>query len=136
MSKYYTPETEEFHIGFEFEQNSGYEWVKRVFKDIGGIYNLGNAINQEALRVKHLDREDIESLGWEVNMKGYSGEGQGHDGPFTFERYVKGGYELMHFSDNTVHVFEPYDDQHVNSKFEGVIKNKSELKKLLNQLGI
>ncbi len=69
---YYTPEMEEFHSGFEFEYLYGSEWHKHnldgspiihheldEFKD--DLMKLAHAI----VRVKHLDKEDIEECGWD-----------------------------------------------------------------------
>ena len=78
---YYTPELEEFCIGFlyEYKWNSwnGYfektdEWIKEEFLGAGGsqlneeteIDCIEECIKKGTLRVKHLDREDIEGEGW------------------------------------------------------------------------
>ena len=69
--KYYTPEIEEFCVGFEFESSEyGRKiWVEEKFElDFGfgnellDIYNKGYQCTY--LRVKYLDGEDIESLGF------------------------------------------------------------------------
>jgi len=60
-NKYYTPEIEEFFVGFEYE----------VYDKLHGVWNKENNFFlqqgdfKDSIRVKHLDREDIESLGWE-----------------------------------------------------------------------
>ena len=78
MEKYYTPEIEEFHVGFEYEAlwSEGYAgnesgWNKctvRPTTDLEHIYDvLSNEILQndiDALRVKYLDEEDILACGW------------------------------------------------------------------------
>lgn len=80
-SKYYTPEIEEFHVEFEFEQNYDLvltieervqqesTWYPKIFevKDFEFIEHL---IKTEFVRVKHLDKEDIESLGWKLIKTG------------------------------------------------------------------
>lgn len=67
-SKYYTPEIEEFHVGFECEYkstiNNNTYWTslkleKEHFSD-DHYYNPFRLF----LRVKYLDKEDIESLGF------------------------------------------------------------------------
>jgi hypothetical protein len=66
MEKYYTPEIEEIHPGFicEVLESNSQKWeefkispheILKIQK--GGIENV---------RVKYLDREDIEGEGWEV----------------------------------------------------------------------
>ena len=78
LDKYYTPELEEFHQGFEYEiwLNSAYtpeKYIKKIFEfvDKNNIWDdditnlLACAYNGgDTLRVKYLDQEDIKSLGW------------------------------------------------------------------------
>lgn len=68
VSKFYTPTTEEFHIGFEYEITNGYDWVKKTFshEDFSTFLykHLDNAIDQEQIRVKYLDEKDMTELGW------------------------------------------------------------------------
>lgn len=154
--KYYTPKLEEFHVGFEFEFNGidnnwrqlGFSkekvlnsnefnmytlsWVDKVFKSEDVI--------KEHLRVKYLDLEDIESLGWELICpaksknscslyqwnKAYDYEGS--------DLEIK--WHISHYSDNKliIHNNQYYDSEVVI--FSGNIKNKSELKFIMNSLGI
>ena len=146
MSKYYTPEIEEFHVGFEFEYNKGgNNWVKHTsgnhdFRD--GIIDVGVGETDDALynpfymgiserdfRVKYLDKEDIESLDWEY-----------------FDQYRDGGTSIYRKDDKTLTYYgtnrikEDYTliiHNNAGSRFfYGTIKNKSELKKVLKMLGI
>lgn len=122
--KYYTPELEEFHVGFEYElMDLALNMVDKEFRsDVithgGDIDNALEWIKTNEVRVKHLDREDIESLGF-VNL------------PDT-NAFDKGEYQI-NFQDHTF--VEIYDDAS-RSVFQGAVKNKSELKRLLKQLGI
>jgi len=68
--KYYTPEIEEFKVGFEFEfMHSDYKeqgWKKYNTPEFNFEKEdcpFGGKDLSE-YRVKYLDREDIESLGW------------------------------------------------------------------------
>lgn len=133
--KYYTPEISEFHVGFEYEFNSivpdENNWQKAIIKDgtqiddIHRKYKNGNRVY--ALRVKHLDREDIESLGFVFENSSNERE--------IFERYrFTGGYLEFWYNYNSLFI---NSDAHKNrGSFTGTIKNKSELKKLMVQLGI
>jgi hypothetical protein len=70
MSKYYTPEIEEFHVGFEFEyRNIGGEWEVRSYPVDSYVHITQSLIDIDCIRVKYLDREDIESFGFD--FKGY-----------------------------------------------------------------
>ena len=101
--KYYTPSIEEFHVGFEYEINQNNKWIKKefnpvkkddsitsnlfefddVYKRLKSITNRWDSekkkvvVSYEEIRVKHLDREDIEScLGDEFKEHTHPLDGQ------------------------------------------------------------
>ncbi len=134
--KYYTPTLDEFHVGFEFESNyvlfeelsMKNDWTKIILSDRHNWFYdayVNDAVPTE-FRVKYLDKDDIEELGFNTEDNG--------------ECYNKSiGWMIIGIY--------PWED--VNGKpneykisvdtetvFHGVIKNKSELKRLLKQLNI
>lgn len=122
MSKYYTPEIEEFHVGFEFEEFYNDVWNQRVY--ISGYfmdYDMSCRFGKEKdkIRVKYLDREDIESTIFYFDENGCY-----HD------RWAD--KSLFHSDGENKVMIKIKGD----TVFHGTIKNKSELKKLLKQLGI
>ena len=132
MDKYYTPDISEFHAGFEFEEESisrlmyhnkmfRFNWFDLQKEIITGI-------DDKKIRVKYLDKEDIESLGW---------KGQESNSVY----FTKDNYRLVHWitSDGRdINIFEKYDGgtQEECLIRKAKVKNKSELKKLLKQLEI
>lgn len=121
MSKYYKPNVEEFHVGFEYRLcciETG-KYINCVFKDgesaevlLDGDY--GN------VDVKCLDVDDIEDLGYnktpgQKNLKGaaFGISFQGHAGNLYFRQ------------DGSVKI-----TQHT-VVFDAVVNNKSELKNIL-----
>ncbi len=178
-SKYYTPSIEEFYVGFEYESDLTWEinkdsislregtfdlkpkstgiWEKKKFSSFqsanplmprnGSYYNYEKA--KQHFRVKCLEREDIESLGFiqtedriagyyhfemkpafkEINYKGEEIKVQKYFGiylskkDFSFILIYGGNFNSAH----------PNTDAY---RFKGYCKNKSELKRLLKQLGI
>jgi hypothetical protein len=175
--KYYTPTIEEFHVGFEYEElwygggksPSGEDWVSHVYngESLTEEYSEGQSsieeeIRDKEIRVKYLDKEDIESLGFvykgtsDHNRLGLKGEMVPISG---FSKNLGDG-EFCHITcfledDNRVHngslriectdCFEDIDSSPFAGYREGGsgpfvdqmrIKNKSELKVLLKQLGI
>lgn len=137
MEKYYTPKIEEFHIGFEFEALNSNDWFFQ--EDISGwkkitlnqynnrfhfnLSNIEGGIQVGWIRVKHLDKEDIESLGWKEEERNC----------FSFYDY-KESYLLFFPEQEQIRV-EIGDNENCNG-FAGTIKNKSELKKLMKQMNI
>ncbi len=145
-TKYYTPEIEEFFVGFEYEImpnigisiidiNKPTEKVERLRstayeKCIYGsaftwdeITDIEAAIKEGKCRVKYLDREDIESLGF----KQAKYDENWYD-------FTEGRYCMYRESENDWRWV--IGDEESEISFEGKVKNKSELKKLLKQLGI
>ena len=125
-SKYYTPTIEEFHVGFGYEWlNDDNEWVKEDTPI--EITVEGYEEQAYGLRVKALDREDIESLGWERTIAD--------------KVYRKGRFLLYYHEDGDdgcVLISENKTNSILKGErlFFGTIKNKSELKRILNQLEI
>lgn len=150
MEKYYTPEIEEFYIGFEFEyrprlQNGiiaqihkdfeyGNKWltttfnnklrekdfIKWLYEEAGQPVTLRGVeefLQGDAIRVKYLDAEDIESLGFK----------RAPANSFTNNEYkiIRNGRQVgIAREDSGLYCFL------------GTIKNKSEFKRILTQIGV
>ena len=143
MNKYYTPEIEEFHVGFEYEEKD-IEWEKAVCGtyDAGDFDALGDVSREGNIRVKHLDREDIESIG----LKDVSFNGRDvWESDFKHKRYESHVAHVIvnldHCTGDGVWVLVCTGDTEVSyddwqTVFAGHIKNKSELKRILKQIGV
>ena len=137
-NKYYTPEISEFYVGFEFEIASyggkmlpGSPTIKEWIQDkltsdlydinyILDIYNEGKQCTD--IRVKYLDSSDIEELG------------------FIFEEQVVGKITFKYTKNNFIELHKLYTTililNNGRTIFEGFIKNKSELIRLLGWLNV
>lgn len=164
-SKYYTPRIKEFYIGFRFQYlNSGgkllkdhpdnwerwenevvdKDWFIRILEDFEE--NSDESLDMRTIshyRVKHLDQEDLEELGWEQVKKNYfvfhkkSFWGcDGIDNKFVLtliptmggprtvlKRYDSGGFAGM--VDNLAYILDGL-----------IIKNYNEMERLMKQLDI
>ncbi len=150
-SKYYTPTIEEFYVGFECElKNSSdepFEWepFKIISVDDAEIrnskmdwsfYDTQNAIADKSIRVKYLDQKDIESLGWKYIVP--------IDSEFTIDNYYTFIINIPEPNKTTIlfklrmigDILDIWSDDTGTHYFNGNIKNKSELKKLMQQLQI
>ena len=142
MNKYYTPEIEEFYVGFEFEQEErvigSTIMVKQIIKipeDISLAFEMYNESDEAEIRVKYLDREDIESLEFLFTGKAVC-DWYEKEGSFEIGNWTSYKVQLLHdVKNNWVKVIALDCGEEVEI-FQGTIKNKSELKKLLKQLGI
>lgn len=159
-NKYYTPSIEDFHVGFEyeiipsigfmiidFENNNNNtivkyateflkcEWMIKSGNLLGdGLPEIKAAIKDSKIRVKYLDKEDIENLLGTCEIlselhnniiiclfKGNSNR-QNKESEFQFYYNPISKWVL---------IYEP-----LGTRFAGFIKNISELKVLLKQLQI
>lgn len=132
MEKYYTPSIEEFRVGFEYEVYVPEKelWSKETFYLDASHINLVKYVNIQTentlkkVRVKYLDREDIESLGW-----------GNYEPPHEYNHtWNLRNYKLIAWFNSdipTVRIIYEYP-----IIFQGEVKNKSELKILLKQLRI
>jgi len=127
--KYYTPTIEEFHVGFEYEQASmkmaaSKKWHKEIFylnDSHIDIVKYGSL--DKNTRVKYLDQEDIEELG-------FTDKSTASREVFSKERLI-----LDKVEPNKFRLVYNEDASYNSYLFYGTIKNKSELKKVLKQIG-
>ena len=147
-TKYYQPTIEEFHVGFEceIETSWGYntgKWPEILKEDTLTGFEVQSKGALEStkpygFRVKYLDQEDIESLGFRL-LKDFSVDQE-------YQSEIKDGvwYELNVDDKEEIPYLITIEEWMDNSNgrsdcrtlFKGNIKNKSELKTLFKQLGI
>jgi hypothetical protein len=133
QSKYYTPNIEEFHVGFEFYIKDDKNIFTNHFvkEDIFCRTDLlKKYIKENFYQIKYLDQEDIESLGFKLDQKNKDGYS------FIYRNMIDGDYMLWTKDFNKLEIFNMMGNKTNEISFEGFIKNKSELKKLLKQLQI
>jgi hypothetical protein len=138
-NKYYTPELSEFYVGFEYEFDyttlldykvCGRTWGKvKLTENILELGQDGDIEDEnpfykpmKCFRVKYLDIEDIESLGFEHQIE---------------ELYYNKDRKLsLEFDDGIVTIARVTKSTLSYLLFTGILKNKSELVKLLQQIDI
>lgn len=134
--KYYVPTIDEIHPGFECEGKI--LTIERTFHK-GVISLIGSELwfttgdsatnyNATKIRVKHLDHDDIISIGWTFSES---------NNKYELNGYNMQGYSYKYKYLSTIKIYKQ-DTEHVIRKllFDGVLRNKSELKRLINQLRI
>ncbi len=132
--KYYVPGIEEFHVGFEYEYkqldkerylNKGMIWSDQVisFNSIRP-HKLQIEIEKGTIRVKKLDREDIDILGTTAD----------HDGIIYFTNNETAPLAItLDMENQTVMIKNVIPNSIL---FNGTIRNKSELTRVLKQIRI
>ncbi len=157
-NKYYIPEIEEFHPGFEFEYLTvDDDWQKDIFDSVKPgdheqmpfdlIKRIFNSDRSKELRVKYLDREDIEGMGFsELTSEDKIKTNCGMVGGTSFKKIVEnekiritfilqfsGVYMMINkLTERSLRGYNEF----FRICFDGKLKNKSELKKVLKQIGI
>lgn len=143
-SKYYTPAIEEFHVGFEYEGLESYKglskWQKLIYDGSYFVINTKDdsiefiqEFRKDLVRVRLLNKEDIESLG-------FKNEGKHYSIAFNDPRKYDDVVHLMH-NPNSRWVLLTQGDKESSfydfkTRFCGYVKNKSELKFIMKCLGI
>lgn len=124
MKKYYTPKFYDLILGMDVQVLNNEEWSTAEINSFTDLSMVWQYINKEWLRVKYLDVEDIESLGW--NKKD----------PYSYEKETKDiKYKLsIGDLDQEKGLFVCIYD--VEILFYGYIKNKAELQKVQKMIGI
>lgn len=151
--KYYTPKIEEFHVGFEYEvfqkgqpydpsfmylipHNEKDEWCKFKHPDPFLGYNLEKMFKIYTLRIKHLDIEDIESLGWKEHKHKYYVMELPSSYPYHLHAVLDFRWSTHDISIDVVRSIKYRDSDEDQRIFRGTIKNKSKLKTLMKDLKI
>lgn len=143
--KYYHPQIEEFHIGFEFERKAYAkdDWKPATMKNFEApMESLYFAVEFQWVRVKFLDQQDIEECGfnWITTERGARpfGTYYAKDLVMLVHNHLKDCFIVYKTS------FEVTEPTHVIKQisglgriiFEGKIKNKSELQRILKMIEI
>jgi len=144
-NKYYTPELSEFHIGFEYEynpslielnlwyldnNNNSNKWYSESFtagnvlEGESEITEIQRLIESKAIRVKYLDLQDLEDLGFVKTDIGVFKNCYKKDS-FVITNMEE--YESNHVLDLSTYINK------MARIFRASIRNKSELIKLLAQ---
>lgn len=134
MDKYYTPKVEELHPFIELYVEGKKEILGT--SDVIDLYsrNLGKLQVGKNVKIKYLDKEDIESFGFKlkenddlINEHYILGEA-----PNSIRLTKVDSKTYPHWTIESINIRG--DKTYINFIFQGSIKNKSELKKLLQQL--
>ena len=152
-TKYYIPDISEFHVGFEYEHchssirfvmldlktgETSNEtepkeiWEKSVFTGNEfdawkSSFKFDESLRDGQIRIKYLDKEDIESFGFEHDQTT-------KDGSYFYSgTLITENQWCINLKDFTIDIYD------INSKsdfrFNGLVKNKSELNQILKMIG-
>lgn len=136
--KYYTPSVDEFGINFEYQylksNGAGDFWLDdkiTFFNEI--VENVEERLSEGLIRVKYLDKEDLEMLGFKYNGKSFIFEN-------TSKEFLKKDKDVMRISiiieqPTVTRIKISYLIDGVKDLFTGNVKNKFEVIKVLKLIG-
>lgn len=141
-NKYYTPKIEEFHVGFEYEYRiKGEDWKNNESDEVAcdlecdEITQIRLDLANSQIRVKYLDEQDIISFGAIIEWRSKIG-GVTFNLPTTHrgDKATVGIY----YTPQTSHLLLTLTNNYIldTTIFTGIVKNKSELKRLMDMLQI
>lgn len=140
MEKYYTPDLEEFHLGFRYEsgnkaiKGTSTEWYK---DEIEETYELESVGDYQEVRVKYLDRKDIEELGWKYDGEIFNGNMlefyHPNEGDDDYSRKLQFPKDIDRLIEEGIAIGSGYFD-FCGDNYR--LKNYNELKTLMKQIGI
>ena len=138
LEKYYTPKIEEFYVGFEYEELKAplhplgiwdYEYIKFVSELDNVADNLEHNFNY--IRVKYLDVDDIEDLGWNHLKHQSLGDLTWRFSIIDYNTRIEEDYSaryhnlyLRYYPDRHYIFIEASVDGEHETFFQGIIKNK------------
>lgn len=134
--KYYTPEVEEFFVGFEYEYFIMDNWQPVGYhpSDMAEAERFLNTLHSGKIRVKYLDRKDIESLGFIVKEEETKPYGYYLTATIKHDNYTTTlTYSFLRGKEE---IYIHLSNSHYSGNGHYYIKNKLELSKLMKQLKI
>lgn len=152
MNKYYIPELEEFHLGFRYEfqykddeDNWNEDSIEYDLLYDHDFHSVFEEVKDSRVRIKYLDRKDIEELGWTYRSLTKDGDLEIYEGisSYTFYRKIcpNGESAIAIFKalpkpgeGNLFGICEYTDDKREICTVR--VKNFNELQKLMGQLKI
>lgn len=160
-SAYYKPQLTEFCMGFEFEvlNTKGKLFIPTIDEDcwilvsvgfgiLGDLFNINNLLLANQIRVRTLNESDFESIGCLLKVERcvYYGTKNVYylDGIKDSERGIMDGFDTTYLIEQEkfqwlriikVDIGGFAGGETKREIFHGVIKNKSELNRILQQLG-
>jgi len=122
-NKYYVPTLDEFYVGFEYDDFNPKDesmcgtWKNNIFEadDYKWLVNYKYIKYENLIRVKYLDKSDIEST------------------PLPHDYYYV--YNKSNDVQSNISIYRIIDNKN-HCVFDGYIKNRNELKKILKLIGI
>lgn len=140
-NKYYTSDIEDFHLGFEYQELYEGVWYDRTFW-FGDVREEFDPINT---RVKLLDKQDIEELGWIEDKERFKhpflGKIEGYKISKDTTRFNEHNYRLLakHPNSTIITIYAIYESSWGSGNeqlYSGDCPSKNELKKLMKMLNI
>ena len=138
--KYYTPDITEFKVGFKYEYYSDYAkiWKSYILKlddykstQMSESWFIEEVLELKNIRVKHLDKDDIEELGWLPLPKYSSLDKEGLSFDYLGNDTKNIDFQLYFNNWKFIQIFEFRD-----LVYQGELKNYNELQKIMKQLNI
>lgn len=141
-NKYYTPTIEEFHVGFEYEYlTNGDDQINHTINNKADLVDCIEDLEENKVRVKHLDQEDIESFRFKFTGRTiddwYKLEGN-FEIPMSNHRNMQIRLQHDFRTHQGVRIVGYEFDENSDSEtfYRGSCKNKSELKRILTQIKV
>lgn len=126
-NKYYTPDKEDFHLGYEFEVKYPIGWIKKKIENLNndhdGFGGFSEAESDE-VRTLYLTEDQIKKEGWK----------QWADRNHIFDKTIDNEkYQLQYQFDNHWAMIFDNDAKYV---FRGFIKSINEFRKVMKMIAI
>jgi hypothetical protein len=74
-NKYFTPDIENIHAGYECELLIYDKWEPNTIKPYTALKSVVKCIKDKVIRVPYLTKEQIEAEGWEITDEGVDSRG-------------------------------------------------------------
>jgi len=137
-NKYYTPDITEFYVDFEylFRRSIGLPYETFKLTEVANFQKIKEALTEGLVKVPYLSKEDIEEEGFIFDIEVNQGNELIFKKPLNDRQWLE--VEIPSTFDNDDKKTAIYRCDVVGSEplFHGLIRNKSEFKRVLKMIGI
>jgi len=121
-NKYFTPDIEDIHAGYECELLIYDKWEPNTIKPYTALASVVRCIKDQIIRVPHLTKEQIEAEGWIACY--FKDSVKCH--------FVKKDFELFIYEDNFISIIS----KSFNFLYKGECKDINTFRKIIKLLKI
>jgi hypothetical protein len=123
-NKYFTPDIEDMHAGYECELLIYAKWEPNTIKPYTALKSVVKCIKDQVIRVPYLTKEQIEAEGWKLLSED------------KYLQFIKPDYSISYVEKLHLLIVIALEEKQSDVKYSGTCKDINTFRKIIKLLGI